>query len=780
MATSPLAPLIDGLVTYKAWQQRVEEQILSRFPRTVTEESIPLRAVVQALVIVGIIATDVASGSWTSLWAAPVSIAGAMFSHARRKERNIPIKFLLAIAMLAALGFFFTNILGSLNDTRIALALLLIHLQVIHSFDLPRRKDLGYSMAIGLVLLAVAATLSETLSFAPWLILFIALTIPMLWLDERARLNLSPKLSGFTAGAISKIPWRLWGVSFLGVMALGGMIFVLLPRFPGYQLRTFPVSQTIPLPKDFKPARVNNPGYPSKAAQKGGSASAPGGKQAQETFNPDYYSGFNDRINLNLRGILIPRMVMRVRTQGASFLRMTTFDQYTRLGWQASEIKAVKVFRQEPFSVFYPPLNLVSGATGAVPTQRIVQTYSITANLPNFIPTVPWVKELYFPTEQVGIDQLGILHSPIDLSEGLTYTAISEVPIRDETQLRRLTSAIPAPIRNAYLQLPKDLNPAIHQQALAVTSKFSDTYSKSLALAQYLKQTYSLGPPKVFQAEVTESFLLKEKKGYPEHFATAYAVMLRSLGIPSRLVTGFMPGTFNAFTGYYEVWNTDATAIVEVYFPRYGWVAFDPVPGRPLIPPTPDKAQTFGVAEQTWNAFVKLLPSPVTQSVATAAGTLGGLLNGIFVWAGFLVQRLGWLGGLILGGGASALVFAGWGGVLGFKNWRYRRGLAKLAPAERVYQRMLDRLARQGFFKAAHQTPREFLETLRSSEGQVLSAITEAYVQWRYGGLPLEEPEARALTKQLEQSPWQGGRQKAPQSTSIFRSPRKASESLKK
>jgi hypothetical protein len=191
---------------------------------------------------------------------------------------------------------------------------------------------------------------------------------------------------------------------------------------------------------------------------------------------------------------------------------------------------------------------------------------------------------------------------------------------------------------------------------------------------------------------------------------------------------------------------------VEVYFPRYGWVAFDPVPGRPLIPPTPDKAQTFGVAAQTWKALLKILPSPITQSISSFIGTVGGLLNGIFVWASFLVQRLGWLGGLILGGGASALVFAGWGGVLGFKNWRYRHRLAKLAPAERVYQRMLDRLARKGIFKAAHQTPREFQESLhlQGPEGKILIAITEAYLHWRYGEQGLSEAEAQALIRQLE------------------------------
>jgi len=69
--------------------------------------------------------------------------------------------------------------------------------------------------------------------------------------------------------------------------------------------------------------------------------------------------------------------------------------------------------------------------------------------------------------------------------------------------------------------------------------------------------------------------------------------MLRSIGI-ARLVV-LQSGEFNPFTGLYIVRNTDAYAMTEVYFPKYGWFAFDPIPGHPLIPPSIEENQTFSV-----------------------------------------------------------------------------------------------------------------------------------------------------------------------------------------
>lgn len=136
------------------------------------ENSIPLRVLVLALVITGMVAMDIAAGTTFSFWAIPMSVVGTVWGYYHRRKANIPVKFCIAIGMLIALGAFFGRLFGELNDTRLALAELLIQLQVLHSFDVPRRKDLGYSIVIGLILLGVAATLSQTLAFAPVLLLF--------------------------------------------------------------------------------------------------------------------------------------------------------------------------------------------------------------------------------------------------------------------------------------------------------------------------------------------------------------------------------------------------------------------------------------------------------------------------------------------------------------------------------------------------------------------------------------------------------------------------------
>ena len=166
----------------KLWQQ------IEAMPPPVVEDSLLLRILVQLLVIVGIVATDVAAEEALNLWAVPVSIVGATWSWYRRRDRNVAAKFCIAIGMLVALFAFFSRLVGELNDTRLVLAQLLIQLQVLHSFDLPRRKDLGYSIVIGLILLSVAATLSQTLTFGPLLLVFLALAFPTLVLDYRSRL----------------------------------------------------------------------------------------------------------------------------------------------------------------------------------------------------------------------------------------------------------------------------------------------------------------------------------------------------------------------------------------------------------------------------------------------------------------------------------------------------------------------------------------------------------------------------------------------------------------
>jgi len=89
---------------------------------------------------------------------------------------------------------------------------------------------------------------------------------------------------------------------------------------------------------------------------------------------------------------------------------------------------------------------------------------------------------------------------------------------------------------------------------------------------------YSLEADTVMLSHPLEEFLFTRKTGYCEHYATAMVVMLRTVGIPARLVTGFLATEWNEYGGYFTVRQRDAHAWVEVYFPHSGWITMDPTP----------------------------------------------------------------------------------------------------------------------------------------------------------------------------------------------------------
>src|SRR4028119_1678640 len=419
----------------KLWQQ------IEAMPPPVIEDSLLLRILVQLLVIVGIVATDVAAEEALNLWAVPVSIVGATWSWYRRRDRNVAAKFCIAIGMLVALFAFFSNLLGQLNDTRLILAELLIQLQVLHSFDLPRRKDLGYSMVIGLILLGVAGTLSQTLAFAPLLLVFLAIALPVLVLDYQSRLGISRQKRQKPSRLIprsSPISLQRLGVFLLVILGLGLTIFALMPRFPGYQLQTFPVSAPANLAnKNFEDTNTRgiiNPGYVRRGNQNSGTGNGgQGGTRGSGQMDETFYYSFGSKINQNLRGELKPKVVMRVRSQSPGFWRVLAFDRYTGQGWEISrDDKVMRVNRPEWSYRFFLPTPYTTAQT-----KPVIQSYTAVSELPNLIPALAYARELYFPSRAIEVDTEGSLRSPSGLIEGLTYTVVSEVPYRERSLLQQ-------------------------------------------------------------------------------------------------------------------------------------------------------------------------------------------------------------------------------------------------------------------------------------------------------------------------------------------------------
>lgn len=709
----------------QSWRQRLQPRSLP------PEDSIALRLGVQILVCVGILATDSATGSWHSVWAIPLSLMGAAWSWRQRHRRNIAAKCGIAIGMILVLVVFLNRLAGQAGDSRILLTELLIQVQILHAFDLPRRKDLGYSAVIGIILVGVAATVSETMVFGGWLLLFIACALPVLILDYRSRLGL--KL--LKHRSVSLPPAQI-GRMLVAVVTVGLVIFALLPRLPGYQLRTLPVSAAIDIPGKFDAQQIVNPGY-----GQGDSATWDGTGQDGEDlegeiiFDDQFYYGFSQRINQNLRGALKPEIVMRVRSQAPGFWRVLAFDEYTGQGWQMSRNDKSETLSRPAWSYRFVVPQL--GQRGR--TKEVIQTYSIVSQFPNLIPALSQAREVYFPTREIARDPEGGFRSPVQLQDGLTYSVISDVPYRDRKRLRKASRQYPQLIRQHYLQIPDDIAPQIKEQTEALLEKANrppiSAYEKALYLAQSLKQTYSLQPDlPVLESEedLVSAFLFKYQGGYPDHFSTTLTIMLRSIGIPARLVTGFAPGEFNAFTGLYEVKNVDAFAMAEVYIPQFGWFTFDPIPGHDLVPPSVDDDYTFSVLKALWNWVAGWLPSPMMNGLTALFAMIGaGLAQALGFFTG---GWQGWVAGLLVLSGIAVL---GWLAPQGWQWWRYRRRLATLPPMEKLYQRMLHLLANRGVPKYPHETPFEYTRRLhQKGDGAIADLVTEIsqiYVSWRYG-----------------------------------------------
>ncbi|WP_165822521.1 transglutaminase-like domain-containing protein [Paenibacillus montanisoli] len=183
------------------------------------------------------------------------------------------------------------------------------------------------------------------------------------------------------------------------------------------------------------------------------------------------------------------------------------------------------------------------------------------------------------------------------------YDIQSKVPVLDEAALRSGAAVSPsADIDPMYLQVPDTLPERVKTLAQNITSKSETPYDKVNALISYLQLTYKYtNTPDVTKRvseDFVDSFLFEVREGYCDYFSTSLAVMARTLGIPTRWVKGYSPGSLPvdpelerlrgmtgleeeeiSDAGTYTVRNADAHSWVEVYFNGYGWLPFEPTSG---------------------------------------------------------------------------------------------------------------------------------------------------------------------------------------------------------
>lgn len=190
-------------------------------------------------------------------------------------------------------------------------------------------------------------------------------------------------------------------------------------------------------------------------------------------------------------------------------------------------------------------------------------------------------------TNKEKIYSIDLKHDPFNLK---TYQVYYSVPKYKSIDLQKMTDAsgLNQEFLNQYTSLPKNLPPRIKQLAQNITQGQKNWFDKAKAIESYLQgPQFTYDQKKVAipgkKDDYVDQFLFETKRGYCDNFSSTMAVMLRTLGIPTRWIKGFNSGEFIQNTGnnqqIYEITNNNAHSWVEVYFPTQGWVPFEPTKG---------------------------------------------------------------------------------------------------------------------------------------------------------------------------------------------------------
>jgi transglutaminase-like putative cysteine protease len=542
------------------------------------EESIALRVAVLAAVLIAaaaVLAQDV--GGPVLRVAVFLGIpAGFAWSHIAREREGFWLKLGLALGVLVVFGGFLRAVSGaaggSFAEVQVPLAELFLWVQLLHSLDVPGRRDLLFSLVSSLVLIAVAGVLSISLGFGLYLVAWGVAALTSLVLAHRSEVAELPRL-GEEGVPGRALPVRgslrpLFAVVAL-VAVLGVVAFLVSPAAGGARALTFPTSLPSLRPTG-QHGGIANPslGASDPAASEGSSGGA-------ASFG---YFGFSDRLDTGVRGRPDDTVVMRVRASAPDFWRGQSFDHWDGRRWTASAENPQAVLGGTPFSL---PVRSPG-------SDSFVQTFYVEREGPNLVFGALTPEELHLAESAVFTLSDGTIRTGARLPEGTVYTVVSRrVPATAE--LLRSTSGPTAPqppaaLAERYLQLP-DVPPRVRALALSVAGSAPTTYDKVRALEGWMAEhtEYTLDIPPLPKGEdAVERFLFEDRRGFCEQIGTALVVMLRSLGVPARLGVGYAAGERNPFTGLYEVKASDAHAWAEVWFPGVGWQIFDPTASVPL------------------------------------------------------------------------------------------------------------------------------------------------------------------------------------------------------
>ena len=308
------------------------------------------------------------------------------------------------------------------------------------------------------------------------------------------------------------------------------------------------------------------------------------------SFGSNLSSGFSDHVQLGQIGQIQQSnaVVMHVQIEGDELGRydlywrgvsLAEFDGHT---W--SNRKGQHILSRRPDTSFDPPNNDAPGLANdaaSVAREKIIHYRVLMEPIgTNVFFLAPWARSVRGNYRVLSGDSGGAVYNSDSDHTISRYEATSDIAKPSADELRKAGLNYPPQISGTYLHFSQ-LDPRIPRLAADITRLAKNDYDKAAAIENYLKTRfgYTLQLPQTTVKDPLANFLFERKQGHCEYFASSMAVMLRTLGIPSRVVNGFRSDEFNDITGNYVVRAKDAHSWVEAYFAGYGWQTFDPTPG---------------------------------------------------------------------------------------------------------------------------------------------------------------------------------------------------------
>jgi hypothetical protein len=278
--------------------------------------------------------------------------------------------------------------------------------------------------------------------------------------------------------------------------------------------------------------------------------------------------------------------VFAARTPEATYWRGESKSYYDGKGWSSMDASSATVISRAEEQE-------KQAAGGITVTQEIMYHGPKPLNILFAGGDIEKVEALYslegreLPLTAVEAEPVSGRYAIASGSGQLGYARMQvHLPQNSPEQLIAASGPVPKEIETAYLQLPDKLPQRVKELAEEVVSEGVTPYAKALLVKQYLQEHYRYSLTEVAvpgrEQDFVDAFLFGGNAGYCDYFSTAMAVMLRSVGVPTRWVKGFSPGEASSGEGNLltvEINSKNAHSWVEVFLPQTGWVAMDPTPG---------------------------------------------------------------------------------------------------------------------------------------------------------------------------------------------------------